>query len=118
MLLSAFIISLTVDNKIGCAILKNVVAFPCCWPAVRNAFGALVLSLWLGVMPGATHALAQPTADTMTWPTRTVRFIVSLGPGSGADIGGRLVADRWSTSEKAKASSSESPIGDHSCGDE
>jgi hypothetical protein len=28
MLLSAFIISLTVDNKIGCAILKNVIAFP------------------------------------------------------------------------------------------
>src|SRR5262249_975506 len=27
-------------------------------------------------------------------PTRNVRFIVTLGPGSGTDIGGRLVADR------------------------
>ena len=62
--------------------------------AVRNVYSALVLSVWFGVIAGATHSLAQPAADTMTWPTRAVRFIVSLGPGSGADIGGRLVADR------------------------
>jgi tripartite-type tricarboxylate transporter receptor subunit TctC len=30
------------------------------------------------------------------WPTRPVRFIVTLGPGSGADIGARLLADRLS----------------------
>jgi tripartite-type tricarboxylate transporter receptor subunit TctC len=30
------------------------------------------------------------------WPQRTVRFIVPLGAGSGADIGGRLLADRLS----------------------
>ena len=28
------------------------------------------------------------------WPQRPVRFIVTLGPGSGVDIGARLVADR------------------------
>lgn len=61
-------------------------------PVVR-ILAALVFGLWFGVMAGATHALAQ---TTMTWPTRPVRFIVSLGPGSGADIGGRLVADRLS----------------------
>jgi len=30
------------------------------------------------------------------WPTRPVRFIVTLGAGSGADIGARLFADRLS----------------------
>jgi len=37
-------------------------------------------------------AAAQSTAQT--WPNRTVRFLVTLGPGSGIDIGTRLVADR------------------------
>ena len=36
----------------------------------------------------ATAALAQ------SWPQRPVKFILSLGPGSGADIGARLYADR------------------------
>ena len=36
----------------------------------------------------STAALAQ------SWPQKPVRFIVSLGPGSGADIGARLYADR------------------------
>jgi tripartite-type tricarboxylate transporter receptor subunit TctC len=31
-----------------------------------------------------------------TWPQRTVRFLVTLGPGSGIDIGTRLLADRLS----------------------
>ena len=30
------------------------------------------------------------------WPTRPVRFIVTLGPGSGVDIGARLIADKLS----------------------
>ena len=29
-----------------------------------------------------------------SWPQRSVKFIVPLGPGSGADIGARLLADR------------------------
>src|SRR3954465_5907532 len=33
-------------------------------------------------------------SSAQTWPQRPVRFIVSLGPGSGADIGARLLADR------------------------
>jgi tripartite-type tricarboxylate transporter receptor subunit TctC len=40
---------------------------------------------WLGT---ATAQTAQ------AWPSRTVRFILTLGPGSGTDIGGRLLADR------------------------
>ena len=30
------------------------------------------------------------------WPNRPVRFIVTLGPGSGVDIGARLFADKLS----------------------
>ena len=33
-------------------------------------------------------------AQPQGWPSRTVRFILTLGPGSGTDIGGRLLADR------------------------
>ena len=43
------------------------------------AFAVLALSV---------SALAQ------SWPQKPVRFILSLGPGSGADIGARLYADR------------------------
>ena len=48
-------------------------------------------------------ALAAPSqAQTQTWPQRTVRFIVPLGPGAGVDIAARLLADklarRWGQS--------------------
>jgi tripartite-type tricarboxylate transporter receptor subunit TctC len=36
---------------------------------------------------------AAPVA-AQSWPTRSVKFILTLGPGSGADIGARLLADR------------------------
>ena len=55
------------------------VAFLVCW----------VLLCWPPVsLPSEVRAQAQ------AWPQRTVRFIVTLGPGSGTDIGGRLLADR------------------------
>jgi len=45
----------------------------------------------------AIAALAQPAlAQTPSWPQRSVRFILPLGPGSGVDIGSRLIADRLS----------------------
>src|SRR5678816_3285918 len=37
-------------------------------------------------------ALSFPAA-AQTWPHKPVRMILSLGPGSGADIGARLYAD-------------------------
>src|SRR5262245_63890555 len=40
-------------------------------------------------------ALAVP-ATAQTWPQRPVRFIVTLGPGSGVDFGARLLGDRLS----------------------
>src|SRR5665213_4466168 len=46
--------------------------------------------------PAFIPALAE------TWPNRPVRLIVTLGPGSGVDIGARLFADklaqRWGQS--------------------
>jgi tripartite-type tricarboxylate transporter receptor subunit TctC len=49
-------------------------------------FGMALLAGW--VTP--SHAQAQAQA----WPQRNVRFILTLGAGSGTDIGGRLLADR------------------------
>ncbi len=39
-------------------------------------------------------ALWSP-AGAQAWPTRPVKFILTLGPGSGADISARLLADRF-----------------------
>ena len=41
----------------------------------------------------AALALCLPAA-AQSWPHKPVKFILSLGPGSGADIGARLYADR------------------------
>src|SRR3954465_9812540 len=46
---------------------------------------ALSIALFFGIALGVQ---AQP------WPQKPVRMILSLGPGSGADIGARLYADR------------------------
>jgi tripartite-type tricarboxylate transporter receptor subunit TctC len=43
----------------------------------------------------AFGAAATPT-QAQTWPTRPVKLIVSLGAGSGVDIGSRLFADKLS----------------------
>ena len=51
---------------------------------------ALIAGFVAGLALPATPSLAQAPA----WPQRPVRFIVPLGPGSGADIGARLLADR------------------------
>jgi len=45
---------------------------------------------------GAQPAHAQSPAQSQSWPQRSVRFILPLGPGSGVDIGSRLIADRLS----------------------
>ena len=59
----------------------------------RNAFGTFAgfctfAAFCMFAFVNATSALAQ------SWPQRPVKFILSLGPGSGADIGARLYADR------------------------
>src|SRR3954453_20440525 len=50
------------------------------------AFGALTTL-------GLQSAQAQTSSQ---WPTRNVRFIVPLGPGSGVDITARVIADKLS----------------------
>lgn len=54
----------------------------------------LLLGAVFSLIAAATIAsLPSAAAD---WPTRPLRFIVTLGAGSGADIGARLLADRLS----------------------
>ena len=56
---------------------------------LRHLF-ALTLAL-IAVSAGTFMASAETK-----WPTRPVRFILTLGAGSGSDIGARLLADRLS----------------------
>ena len=42
----------------------------------------------------AVAAFVLPAQAQQAWPHKPVRMILSLGPGSGADIGARLYADR------------------------
>jgi len=56
-------------------------------PRMQRPLFAVALSL-LAVLVGTVPSLAQ------TWPQRTVKLIVTLGPGSGTDIATRLIADR------------------------
>src|SRR5215218_10067523 len=54
-------------------------------------------SLILALSAMATICIpALASAQAQTWPQRSVRFILPLGPGSGVDIGARLIADRLS----------------------
>ncbi len=48
-----------------------------------------------GLLVGSLMAPAQRAAAE-TWPNRPVHFIVTLGPGSGVDLGARLFADKLS----------------------
>ena len=54
-------------------------------PRVQSTALALLLAL----------AVSAP-ASAQTWPQRTVKFLVTLGPGAGVDIGTRLIGDRLS----------------------
>src|SRR5215472_15771661 len=58
---------------------------------MRNRLRCIcILAAALAVVVSATPSPAQ------TWPQRPVKFLVTLGPGSGVDIGTRLLADRLS----------------------
>jgi tripartite-type tricarboxylate transporter receptor subunit TctC len=56
---------------------------------LRHLF-VLVLALF------AVAAVTLMASAETKWPTRPVRFILTLGAGSGSDIGARLLADRLS----------------------
>ena len=56
----------------------------------------VAIAVAMAIIPhrlGHTHAAAQQ-ATAQDWPQRAVKLIVPLGPGSGSDIGARLLADR------------------------
>src|SRR4029078_2242794 len=55
------------------------------------AFSILAAALFL-----LSPLLSQPAAAADAWPNRAVLFIITLGPGSGVDIGARLFADKLS----------------------
>ncbi|MBX9842252.1 MAG: tripartite tricarboxylate transporter substrate binding protein [Xanthobacteraceae bacterium] len=55
----------------------------------RTAIAVAILGFWCGAIFTATGV-----ANAQEWPSRPVKFIVPLGPGSGTDIGARLVAEQ------------------------
>src|ERR1700726_5167764 len=61
---------------------------------MKLRMAALLAGLAAGLASPATPAQAQAPSSAQAWPQRPVKFIVPLGPGSGADIGARLLADR------------------------
>jgi tripartite-type tricarboxylate transporter receptor subunit TctC len=56
----------------------------------------LRLLVAIGVVVALSFAANIRSASAEDWPTRPVRLILTLGPGSGADIGARLLADKLS----------------------
>ena len=56
------------------------------------AFG--VFAVVATAVLGAAARLTPAAFADEVWPTRPVKFILTLGPGSGTDIGARLLADR------------------------
>jgi len=55
-------------------------------------------AVWAAVCAAALMAalMGPAAAQAQQWPTRAVKFIVPFGPGAGADIGGRLFAEKLS----------------------
>ena len=75
-------------------------------------FGKALCALAAGlVVAGLPRILAPPSA-AQSWPQRSVRFIVSLGPGSGADIAARLLADKLTAKWKQPVVVENRPGGD------
>ena len=56
----------------------------------------LRLLVAIGLIAALSVVANVRSASAEDWPTRPVRLILTLGPGSGADIGARLLADKLS----------------------
>src|SRR5204862_6008865 len=80
-------------------------------PLSTVSFGVLI-AIALSVGPSWAQTQAPPQA----WPTRSVRFILTLGPGSGTDIGARLLSDRLATKWNQSVVIENTPGGDSSVG--
>src|SRR5215472_4221845 len=71
-----------------------LVAARCAWVATSEVRLLSMQRLAFALTLLAVLVLATQPAAAQTWPQRPVKFIVTLGPGSGVDIGTRLIADR------------------------
>jgi tripartite-type tricarboxylate transporter receptor subunit TctC len=58
-----------------------------------NRFTHVLRAVVFGALALGTLAT---TAKAQSWPSRPVKFVLPLGPGSGADIGARLFAEKLS----------------------
>ena len=54
------------------------------------------LSSLIAAFLALSPIMSTPSGAAEAWPSRPVRFIITLGPGSGVDIGARLFADKLS----------------------
>jgi tripartite-type tricarboxylate transporter receptor subunit TctC len=63
---------------------------------MRRASTTFILGFGTLAALVASVALAAAQISPQNWPQRPVKFIVTLGAGSGVDIGTRLIADRLS----------------------
>jgi tripartite-type tricarboxylate transporter receptor subunit TctC len=60
---------------------------------LRALFGIVAVTVVL--LTALCIGVTAPSASADTaWPTRPIKFILTLGPGSGSDIEARLLADR------------------------
>src|SRR5947209_6412799 len=59
-----------------------------------NRTRTALAAVYAAVLFAPASALPSTASAQTPWPQRNVRFVVPLGPGSGADIGARLFADR------------------------
>jgi tripartite-type tricarboxylate transporter receptor subunit TctC len=73
---------------------------------------ALGKAFWTLVTAVIVIASFVSWAHAQSWPQRPVRFIVSLGPGSGADIAARLIADKLTAKWKQPVVVENRPGGD------
>jgi tripartite-type tricarboxylate transporter receptor subunit TctC len=59
-----------------------------------HRLAAALTLLAASLVAGAPAGAQSPQVASRDWPTRPVRFVLPLGPGSGADITARMIADR------------------------
>lgn len=50
--------------------------------------------LAIALLSFATLVASYTPSSAQSWPTRNVRFVIPLGPGSGADLTARILADK------------------------
>ena len=74
--------------------------------------GKALCAVAAGLAVSASLVAPSQAEQAQAWPQRSVRFIVSLGPGSGADIGARLIADKLSAKWKQPVVIENRPGGD------